>query len=137
MIWVWSHNQYPISLLISSRFFNKLIQEVPINRIKLKDIPLYIKWHTHSANYAIYINPNRIRMVIFEFEVSKDFSKIIKINNKTGSGNICFFFVFFYMSLFTFRLRRSMGCLQLPHLVLPSISFCKLVTYTTCPNQLH
>ena len=114
MIWVWGHNQYPTLLLISCRFFNKLIQGVPINRIKLKDIPLYIKWHKHCANYAIYINPNRIQMIIFEFEVSMDFSKIIKINYKTGSNNTWFFC---FLPLFTSWLRRSIGCLQPPHLV--------------------
>ena len=91
MVWVWGSKQYPTSLWISCGFFNKFIQGFPINWIKLKDIPLYIKWHRKCANYAIYIKPNRIRVFIFEFEVSRDFFGIIKIDCKTGSDNICFF----------------------------------------------
>ena len=60
--------------------------------------PSLLKWHSHCANYAIYINPNRIWVVIFEFKVSGDFSKIIKIDHKTRSDNI-YFFTFVYLPI--------------------------------------
>ena len=50
-----------------------------------------LQWLSHYVKYVIYINPNRIQMVIFEFEVFRDSYKIIKIYHKIGSNNIYIF----------------------------------------------
>ena len=49
------------------------------------------------VNQAIYINPNKIRVNIFKFEVSKDIPKIIKINYGTKYDNTCFLFIIVHL----------------------------------------
>ena len=74
-----------------------------------------MKWHSHFANYAIYINPNRIQVVIFEFKMSMDFSKLIKIGHKTGSSNISLFtFVHLLIDMVNVMPATFLPCTYLP-----------------------